>query len=389
MGTYYIQVDTLAGALALMAANTRAGHYASNLSNIGFTLGCISYSATTQNTFIYAKQLTYSGTPPVATGYNGTVRFDDVPEERLSHVECHNLFLDKEFISTNYSNWIGLGSLFLNASKLNTSTFGYLNTFSAGAQTKPADDERPYISACVTGVVYYELTFDPIGNYPTTTLHYYTYKTIISGNEGYYCHRVWPVSENTSVSGTYIHTLAVTGPPGESIVGPAGPQGEIGPIGPQGEAGPAGATPDLTVIETALSKLSNLDKLQKYDDMLVKFDNFGKIVNALCAFMSNSERLPESLIFTGEYKNADNIVTKNINTDLTPLINKLNELFTDTIEGETVKIGHLPETFLKIFDEYVKYDQQAGLFGIIISVIAKLGELLPPPTPAPPPEGGV
>lgn len=89
------------------------------------------------------------------------------------------------------------------------------------------------------------------------------------------------------------------------------------------------------------------------------------VVEALCKFLSKNNSVPGDLIFDGEYKNADNLMTKNItaSVDFTALNNKLADLFSDTVEGgEVVKMVHLVEAVINVFKEY---SEEVSIIGFL------------------------
>jgi len=172
----------------------------------------------------------------------------------------------------------------------------------------------------------------------------------------------------------------------ESVPGPAGPQGPAGQdgidgidgeIGPQGPVGPAGATPDITPIVEKLGLLSKLDYLSKYEGILDKVTLIANalpiISKAITKLMSKNVNSPDDLVFDGENKNADNLLTKNFGSvDLTPLITKLDELFTDNLSGgEKVKIGHLIELIASCFKGYKDLNQSTGLYAVLLKLAEK------------------
>ena len=341
MGNYYIQVNTLNAAMGAISDNTRAGHHIQTA--IGsYYPGVIFYLSSTGNTFFYCKQLTFDG-QGVPNGYSTTARFDDFPVEGLSYVETAEIMVDKEFIiAVNNNALCGIPSTFLTASKAHGGA-SYLNLFSGGWQSRIADQTYPLTSAAISGYIYYTLIPGDEDSSPTVQFTHYIFKYLFTGESGYYIFKTSNLNSAVSVSGSYVRTVA----------GAAGADGADGADGVNGVDGADGADApilDLANIETALGNLSNLSK---YTDMVTAFGNLEKIVNSICALMSKDVRIPSGLVFDGETKNADNLVTKAISVDFTALNTKLTDLFTDTLDGgETVKIGHLVEAITNIFNEY-------------------------------------
>ena len=343
MGNYYIQVNTLNAAMGAISDNTRAGHHIQTA--IGsYYPGVIFYLSSTGNTFFYCKQLTFDG-QGVPNGYSTTARFDDFPVEGLSYVETAEIMVDKEFIiAVNNNALCGIPSTFLTASKAHGGA-SYLNLFSGGWQSRIADQTYPLTSAAISGYIYYTLIPGDEDSSPTVQFTHYIFKYLFTGESGYYIFKASNLNSAVSVSGSYVRTIA-------GAAGADGADGADGVNGVDGADGIDAPVPDLTNIETALSNLSNLSK---YTDMVTAFGNLEKIVNSICALMSNTARVPADLNFT-DNKNADNLVTKAISVDFATLNQKLTDIFTDTVgEGEgaeTVKMAHLVEAFINIFDKY-------------------------------------
>lgn len=209
------------------------------------------------------------------------------------------------------------------------------------------------------------------------------------------------VRKKVSINGVYHYLLEVFGEVVnaisqfpqltrvESVAGPVGPQGPAGQdgadgidgidgeTGPQGPVGPAGATPDITPIVEKLGLLSKLDYLSKYEGILDKVTLIANalpiVSKAITKLMSKNVNSPDDLVFDGENKNADNLVTKNFGSvDLTPLITKLDELFTDNLEGgEKVKIGHVIELIANCFKGYKELSQNTGLYAVLLKLSEK------------------